>query len=293
MNERKIYKKQLQISTLKFAVEVPEFITIALSAVFSRSIIVWMDFVESLGNLISTGCVALMSRKLTKNLQYEYNYGIGKVEAITALISESVGAVGFLMFLIVSIHQLFHIKQPSGLIGYVLLLKLIDIVVNFLFFSKQKTIRKEHESGVTDGEYMAYLGDLIFDLASFMALLIVWVTRNHPLSWYLSPIFGILIAVVLMTGNIKRVRESIEELMDVTLPEEDQLKILQVLTKYHEEYSEFHGVRSHHVGQTACIDICIRFAPEKTYEDIEKLLSCMKEDLSKTIKNSKVNFIIE
>ena len=53
MNERKIYKKQLQISTLKFAVEVPEFITIALSAVFSRSIIVWMDFVESLGNLIN------------------------------------------------------------------------------------------------------------------------------------------------------------------------------------------------------------------------------------------------
>ncbi|MGN1059060.1 MAG: hypothetical protein ACI4QW_01405 [Clostridia bacterium] len=44
-----------------------------------------LDFVDSLCNVLTTGFVTLLSRKLIQDLQYEYNDGVGKIETISSL----------------------------------------------------------------------------------------------------------------------------------------------------------------------------------------------------------------
>ena len=117
--------------------------------------------------------------------------------------------------------------------------------------------------------------------------------RNNPLSWYLSPTLAVLIAAYLFVGGVKRIRSALNELSDKTLPEEEQLKILTVLAKYHDAYLDFHGVKSHYYGDFVCIDLCISFQKEKTYGEIAGFLSDIRSDIEKTIENSRVAIIIE
>ena len=79
MNEQASYQRQMRMSLMAFLIELPNFIAMAVSAVVSSSVLVWTDLMDSLGNVLGTGIVALLSRKLSRNLKYEYNYGIGKL----------------------------------------------------------------------------------------------------------------------------------------------------------------------------------------------------------------------
>lgn len=64
-----------------------------------------MDFVESLGNVLNSGFVALLSRKLSRNLKYEYNYGVGKIEAISALCCDGILICGLVLMVISSVND--------------------------------------------------------------------------------------------------------------------------------------------------------------------------------------------
>ena len=293
MNEQASYQRQMRMSLMAFLIELPNFIAMAVSAVVSSSVLVWTDLMDSLGNVLGAGIVALLSRKLSRNLKYEYNYGIGKLEAMTALISEGIGLFGLSVVAGASVVELFDIKQPSGMLIYVVLIKLVNITFDIIFVREQWKIKKLHDSKVTKSEFMAQVSALCFDLAAGVSLFVAWALRNNPLSWYLSPTLAVLIAAYLFVGGVKRIRSALNELSDKTLPEEEQLKILTVLAKYHDAYLDFHGVKSHYYGDFVCIDLCISFQKEKTYGEIAGFLSDIRSDIEKTIENSRVAIIIE
>ena len=57
------YKSQQRVLFISFLVELPNFIAVTISAIISGSLIVWMDFVDSLGNVLNSGFVALLSKE--------------------------------------------------------------------------------------------------------------------------------------------------------------------------------------------------------------------------------------
>jgi divalent metal cation (Fe/Co/Zn/Cd) transporter len=56
-----------------------------------------LDLLDSLGNILRAAMVTLLSKKLTRDLRYEYNYGIGKIEAIVSLICDGIVFVGLIL----------------------------------------------------------------------------------------------------------------------------------------------------------------------------------------------------
>ena len=102
----------------------------------------WMDFIDSLCNVADSGFVTLLSRKLKRDLKYEYNYGIGKIEAISSLCCEGILILGLFIIFASSAHELINPKPPSGLIVYVVLLKLINVAFDAFFLKEQYKIKK-------------------------------------------------------------------------------------------------------------------------------------------------------
>lgn len=69
------YKKQQRVSFLNFLAELPNFVAVFVSAVLSGSLIVWMDFIDSLCNVADSGFVLLIftnvSHRKTKPLRMQ------------------------------------------------------------------------------------------------------------------------------------------------------------------------------------------------------------------------------
>ena len=293
MGNKSGYKQQQNLSIAQILAEVPSFVAVLVSAILSRNLLVFIDLFDSFMYLISLSLVVVLSKKLTKDLRYEYNYGVGKVEAISSLLCDGIAFVGLLFALGLSVHEIIFPEQPSDLVIAVVGLKVINVSFDIAFFVKQRKITKIHNSAISKANYAEALSALLFDSVALVSLFAMWLLRDNPIGVYISPVVSIFVAIYLMFGYVKRTRQSLIELTDKTLPEEDQMKILNILTRHYDSYSQFHSINSHKSGDTTRIDIHLSFEKNTTFEEILALKTKMQEEFDSQFGNCVVNIVVE
>lgn len=292
MDQKSGYRQQKNLALVQFLAEVPDFVSLLVSAVFSGSLIVIMDLLDSFGELLRTAVTARLSKKLSVDLRFEYNYGVGKIEAISALLCDGIVFFGLVAALGFSVYEIINPGRPSDLLIWVVGLKLINVSFDTVFFVKQRRILKCHHSAIGQSGYAAARGSLLFDCAALVSLLVIWLLRHGAVVAYVSPAVSIAIALWLMGGCIRRIRTALDELTEKTLPEEMQLQILKVLTNSYDSYAQLHAVKSCRDGSGLRIDLVLSFAPETTYDRIAALKKQLQEELSSQLENCTVNLSI-
>lgn len=286
------YEQQQNLSFAQILAEVPSFVAVLVSAILSRNLLVFIDLFDSFMYLISLSLVVVLSKKLTKDLRYEYNYGIGKVEAISSLICDGIAFFGLLFMLGLSVYEIMYPEQPSKLVIAVVGLKVINVVFDIVFFVKQRKITKIHNSAISKANYAEALSALLFDSVALVSLFAVWLLRDNPIGGYISPVVSIFVAIYLMFGYVKRTRQALIELTDKTLPEEEQMKILNILTRYYDSYSQVHSVNSHKSGDCIRIDMHLSFERNTSFEEILTLKKQMQDEFDSQFGNCIVNIIV-
>lgn len=287
------YQNQQQVSLWSFLTELPNFVAVTVSAIVSGSLIVWMDFVDSLGNVLNCGFVALLSRKLRRNLKYEYNYGVGKIEAISSLACNGILICGLIFMVASSVNDLLSPQEPSGLLIYVVALKVINVAFDAYFLHAQYKIKNELKTAIVATEFHTILKSFAFDAVALVSILICWIFRTVRAVWYFSPVICIALSVWFFVGAIQRSKESVRTLTDRTLPEEEQIKIISVLSGFHDSYERFEFLSTRMSGNTAYIDLKLDFESDTTYREIKALCAEITAKMKEQIENCRVSIVIE
>lgn len=293
MSNKSGYKQQRNLSIAQLLAELPSFVAVLVSAVLSRNLLVYIDLLDSSMYLVSLILIVVLSKKLTKDLRYEYNYGVGKIEAIASLLCDGMGFFGLLITLGFSVQTIISPKQPSEFVIAVVGLKIINVAFDTAFFVKQRKITKIHNSAISKSNYAEALSALLFDSIALVSLFAMWLLRDNLIGGYIAPVVSIFVAISLMFGYFKRIQQSLTELTDKTLPEEDQMKILNILTRYYDSYSQFHSINSHKSGDVTSIDIHISFEKNTTFEEILTLKKQMQDEFDSQFGNCSLNIIVE
>jgi divalent metal cation (Fe/Co/Zn/Cd) transporter len=140
-------------------------------------------------------------------------------------------------------------------------------------------------SALSKSNYAAASGDLLFVSFACFSLFVMWVLRKTPVVGYISPAISIFVAVYLTIGCIKRIKTSLNELTDKTLPEEQQMQILKVLTRYFDSYTQVYSIDSRRVGEITRIEINLSFEDNTTVEDVINLQNQMNDELDSQLGN--------
>ena len=286
------YEQQQNLSFAQIFAEVPSFVAVLVSAILSRNLLVYIDLLDSSMYLVSLVLIVILSKKLTKDLRYEYNYGVGKIEAIASLLCDSMGFLGLLITLGFSVQAIILPEQPSDLVIAVVGLKIINVAFDTAFFVKQHKITKIHNSAISKSNYAEALSALLFDSVALVSLFAMWLLRANPIGGYIAPVVSIFVAIYLMIGYVKRIRQALTELTDKTLPEEEQMKILNILTRYYDSYSQVCSINSHKSGDIVRIDLHLSFEKNTRVEDIINLKKQMQDEFDSLFGNCTVNIIV-
>ncbi len=285
MSDKTGYKHQRNLSSVQLLAEAPNFIASLLSALFSGTALLYADLMDSLSYIIRNAMVTLLSNKLSKDLKFEYNYGIGKIEAISSIFGDGIVLFGMFLTMGLSVYSFFYPGKPSELLIAVVGLKFYDIMWDLAFFAKQRKILKMTPSTLSKTNYAAALGDLLFDSFAWISLLAMWILRNNPIGGYISPVASIFVAVYLTLGCVKRIKTSLNELTDKTLPEEQQLKILKALTRHYNSYSQVCSIDSRKIGDITLVDINLSFENNTMVEDVVNLQKQIQDELNSQFGN--------
>lgn len=290
---KKTNQTPLKVAFLSFLTELPNFVGVTVSAVLSGSLIVWMDFVDSFCNVLNCGLIALLYWRLRRDLKYEYNYGVGKVEAISSLACNGILICGLIFMVISSVHDIISLKEPSGLLIYVVILKVINVTFDAIFLRAQYKIKQEEKTTIANTEFYATLKSFCFDAVALVSILVCWIFREVRVVWYFSPIICIALAVWFFIGAIGRAKKAVRILTDRTLPEKEQLKIVSVLAEFRNRYKGFEFAGTRMSGNTAYIDLKLDFDDDTAYCEIKKLCEEITAKMEEKIEGCHVEIVID
>ena len=109
---------------------------------------------------------------------------------------------------------------------------------------------------------------------------------------YVSPLMCILVSVPFAFIVLHHLKGAVMELADLTLEEEDQMKILQVLAEFSDTYEDWGKIKSRVSGKYKYIDIEMRFTPQMPYAEVKDAAGRIRERLREEMGESIVNIVI-
>ena len=133
MSNRSGYKKQQNLAFVQLLSELPAFIVTLVSAIFANTILLFVDLVDSFGNLLRTAMVTLLSKKLSNDLSFEYNYGVGKIEAIASLFCNGIVFFGLILTIGMAVRSIVVPEMPSNMVIAAVCLKVINVCFDATF----------------------------------------------------------------------------------------------------------------------------------------------------------------
>lgn len=288
MNNKK-FKTQERLALSLVAAKIPNFIAVLVTAIFSHSLIVWLDVLNDFVSVTQSSMVKVFSTKFKGSSKYKYNYGTGKLEAIISICCDMLSIAGMICIFIVGIYKLFHPDQPSKVIIIVVILKVFNIATDIFFLNYHK---KFQDGRVAKSISSSTVEKTTFDFISLFALIVTYAFIEENFAMYIAPVVCILMSVYFTVQNFRNIGRSIEELSDKTLPEDVQLKVLKGLTRHFDSYVECVSVNSRLIEEEMHIELNLVFENDMTYDEITQLLDKISTQLNEEIGECTVNFII-
>ncbi|MGD9972635.1 MAG: cation transporter dimerization domain-containing protein [Desulfatirhabdiaceae bacterium] len=87
-------------------------------------------------------------------------------------------------------------------------------------------------------------------------------------------------------GHPVRIRESLPEILDRSVPDPAQYQTLRILTEHFDDYDGFHGYRTRRSGRDLFIRMTLGFLPETSISEIEKRLRPIRQHMAEQLPGS-------
>ncbi|MDN5345038.1 MAG: hypothetical protein PWQ18_1152 [Clostridia bacterium] len=218
----------------------------------------WMHSVSIMSEAIHSGLdlaaalIAFFSvREASKPADAEHRYGHGKIENISGTIEAILIFVAAIWIIYEAMKRLMGgahtVNDPLTGVAVMGLASLVNYLVSrYLFQVAGKT-----ESIALEADAWHLRTDVYTSVGVMLGLLALAITGY---SW-LDPLVALVVAAMIIKAAFELTRASVLPLMDVSLPEEEERVIKEIIARHADEYVEFHKLRTRKAGRDRQVDL--------------------------------------
>jgi cation diffusion facilitator family transporter len=239
-------------------------VTIALKTgafVLTGSVGLLSDAVESVVNLVAAVIALIALRVAARPPDFNHDYGHGKAEYFSA------GAEGLMIFvaavviLATAVDRLLH---PAALesLGLGLLVSSVASVVNGLVGVVLLRAGRTHRSVTLTADGKHLMTDVVTSAGVIVGVLLVAVTGWERL----DPVVAILVGLNILVTGYRLVSGSVTSLLDAALPEEDLVRLRDVLDGLRTPEVQFDEIRTRESGRQRFVALTVRVPADWTVE---------------------------
>lgn len=264
---------------------IPETIAILLS----ESIILLSDAIKGANEILATSFALLIIRRVTAGGKFTYDYGMGKFESLTRIITGAVMLISLAILLLFTFHRIVDpevFDMTAAFIGIPLMI--LAAIADSYHWRKNHRLAMKEPTPIMEAQWRLRRAKTFSDLLILLALILSVLLVQYSWAEYIDPVVSMIIIGFLLLAGYREISASLPDLFDKTLEEELQIVILRELSASFDKYSEFHGVRSRRSGSRIYIDIFLGFDKEQKMGDVQAFIRSLKRSLEATIPGSVV-----
>jgi ferrous-iron efflux pump FieF len=264
----------------------------SIAVILSNSMTLFADIIKGINEILATTFALIIIRRVTLGGKFTYDYGMGKFESLTRIITGGVMLVSIAILLYFTIPRFIvpeHFDMDAAIIGIPLMI-LVSITDSY-HWRKNYRLNQKTPTPIMEAQWRLRRAKTFSDLLILFALVLSVLLVQYPWAVYIDPIASLVIIGFLLFAGYREISSSLPDLFDKTLEEELQIIILKELVGSFEKFDEFHGVRSRRSGTRIYIDIYLGFDPEQKVGNMQENIDAIKGSLESLIPGSVVCII--
>ncbi len=221
--------------------------------------------------------------QVVRNNVYQFAYGAGKLENFSAFLLGVFYVPSGIYLAMDAMGRLFH----PPMVGYELsqvaiVFSALRMLVLYLLV-RRLAKQSQNPSPLLRSTLLDYHLCLINDLGVCVALAIAWacVALHSPeVGNRIDPFVALAIALYMLWIGASLVWHNFRALVDLPLPEKQQIEIMRVLARHYHHYDSIGTVFSRASGNRRFVEIEMGFASGQTIEQVQALSRLMEQDLT-------------
>jgi cation diffusion facilitator family transporter len=218
----------------------------------------------------------------------KHQFGHGKAENISGVVEGLLILVAAGLIIYEAIHKII-VGVNLDIIEVGIAIMGVSIVTNFLVSRYLKKVSTATDSLALEADATHLTTDVLTMVGVFVGLVLVSLTGLT----ILDPIIAIAVALLIVKAAVDIIRKSYGGLMDVSLPENEQKTIEDLLTQHKDYIVEFHRLRTRKAGSQRQIDLHLVISKTAHVEDAHILCDHLETDIEKLLQNAEVNIHVE
>ena len=291
-SSKEAYKKQAALSFFHFCTEAVNLVIVIVTAITSRSLIIWLDVINSLGNTMRVALMTIFSRSMTKKRKPMNEADLVKSESTIAFFCNGLVLVGLIITFVLSIIQLIQPNDASESMLWAIMFKFFCVVFDTPILVMQYKIRKQNNNQVTTSGFIGAVTAFLFDAVALLSVCIVFFTRNVPGCEYISPILSLIIAVVLMVICIREIMESVHALRNKLVSYQTRIRILDIISENFKDSKMFGEVEARYSHDTVYIDLSLKYDGQTQDMSVKQISQTLQEKFGEEIDNCIVTLTV-
>jgi ferrous-iron efflux pump FieF len=262
---------------------------LTLSAgISSGSLVLYADALRMASDALAIFASLTALKKVAKG-GAEYEYGLGKLENLTSVL---VALVMLVSFCIIFTSALYKFQHPShvghGGLMFGLVVKSCFIAIFGGLWYKSKHMAAKRPSPLMESQWRLYRTKTVATAAVFFALLVGLLGSADRWVVYVDPLGSIMVAGFLFVSAFGVLSMSTHDLLDRTLEESLQVRILAALAEHFDLYKHLHGIRSRRSGGDVYIELFLEFEPTLVMGQVQENIDRIRDGVGVRIPGCRV-----
>lgn len=218
----------------------------------------------------------------------EHAFGHGKIENISGAIEAILifFAAGIIIY--EAFNKLLHgIEMEDVTLGIVVML--ISAVMNYFVSQKLFKTAKRTDSIALEADAWHLRTDVLTSGGIFVGLIAIKLTGIT----ILDPILAILVALFIIKAAAELTIKSMKDLIDVTLPKEEEAEIQRIINEHSTDCVSFHELRTRKSGSDRFVDLHLVVPDKLSLNEATSVADHIEKDLKERFPRMSVIIHVE
>ncbi|MCL5958734.1 MAG: cation diffusion facilitator family transporter [Chloroflexi bacterium] len=252
------------------------------------SVSVVSEAIHSAIDLLAAMIAFFSLRAAEKPADREHPYGHGKLENVSGTVEAS---LIFLAALLIVYEAGEKLLGQSGLsqVDLGIVTMFISVVVNILVSRFLYHMAHKTDSLALEADAKHLSTDVWTSAGVFAGLIAVRITGLH----WLDPVIALAVAVAIIRAAYEMTKKSLEGLLDIRLPEEEEERIRAIIVEHYGDLVGFHDLRSRKAGSERHIDLHLVVPRATSVEQAHGLCDHLEGEIMSQLPNCSITIHIE
>jgi cation diffusion facilitator family transporter len=221
-----------------------------------------------------------------------HSFGHGKFEDVSGLIEALLIFAAAIVIIVEAVLKLFSRSEqefsPTLLYAGIAVMG-ISVLANWYVSTRLMTVAKETESIALESDAWHLRTDIYTSLGVFAGLILIHFTGLT----ILDPLIAIAVGLVILNAAFDLLKRSFADLIDHSIPEQDEDRIIAIICDHASEYAGFHGLRTRRSGPEIFIEFHLVVPGEVSVTQSHDLADHLEADLHVEYPRANVTIHIE